>query len=304
MTDIATRFKIRRDTAAKWTSLNPVLLEAEPALETDTLKVKYGDGVTAWTSLSYAAAYTDEMARDALGTALTAGAGITITPNDGADTITVASTITQYTDEMARDALGAALTAGAGITITPNDGADTITIAATGVGGNVLHQRYTANGTVGTYTFSAIPSGYSALKLMVYGRGSVAAVSAYVRLRFNADSGANYDTRIIYTNSAATASAYEYVAITYAEAGGIAGSTAPASVAGLVIGEIPRYADTTFHKTGVTANTWKTTSASNGGEYQSTGIFWRNTAAITTIEAFLDSGNYVSGSVLELWLVP
>lgn len=35
-----------------------------------------------------------------------------------------------YTDEMARDALGAALVAGTGITITPNDGADTITVAA------------------------------------------------------------------------------------------------------------------------------------------------------------------------------
>lgn len=43
--------------------------------------------------------------------------------------------VTQYTDEMARDALGTALTAGAGITITPNDGSDTITIAATGGGG-------------------------------------------------------------------------------------------------------------------------------------------------------------------------
>lgn len=76
--------------------------------------------------------YTDEMARDALGTALTAGTGITITPNDGADTIAIATTITQYTDEMARDALGTALTAGTGISITPNDGADTITIALDG----------------------------------------------------------------------------------------------------------------------------------------------------------------------------
>lgn len=54
MTEIATRFRIRRDTAANWSSVNPVLLEAEPALETDTLFVKYGDGVTAWNSLAYA----------------------------------------------------------------------------------------------------------------------------------------------------------------------------------------------------------------------------------------------------------
>lgn len=43
----------RRDTAANWTSVNPVLAAGEPGLETDTGKVKYGDGTTAWASLSY-----------------------------------------------------------------------------------------------------------------------------------------------------------------------------------------------------------------------------------------------------------
>jgi len=46
--------KIRRDTAAKWASVNPILSAGEPGFETDTLKVKYGDGVHAWNSLSYA----------------------------------------------------------------------------------------------------------------------------------------------------------------------------------------------------------------------------------------------------------
>lgn len=79
--------------------------------------------------------YTDEMARDALGTALTAGAGITLTPNDGADTITVASSITQYTDENAMDAVAAMLTAGSGISVSYNDGSNTFTITNTGGGG-------------------------------------------------------------------------------------------------------------------------------------------------------------------------
>lgn len=50
-----TVFKLRRDTAANWTSTNPVLASGEPGLETDTRKIKYGDGTTAWTSLSYSA---------------------------------------------------------------------------------------------------------------------------------------------------------------------------------------------------------------------------------------------------------
>ena len=50
---MAVRFQLRRDTAANWTSTNPVLALGEPGVETDTLKVKVGDGVTAWNSLGY-----------------------------------------------------------------------------------------------------------------------------------------------------------------------------------------------------------------------------------------------------------
>ena len=45
--------QIRRDTAANWTSANPTLAQGELGLETDTSKIKAGDGSTAWTSLGY-----------------------------------------------------------------------------------------------------------------------------------------------------------------------------------------------------------------------------------------------------------
>lgn len=51
---MADRIQIRRDTAANWTSANPVLAVGELGFETDTLKLKIGDGSTAWSSLSYA----------------------------------------------------------------------------------------------------------------------------------------------------------------------------------------------------------------------------------------------------------
>ena len=51
---MANRIQIRRDTAANWTRVNPVLSDGEPGLETDTNKVKYGDGTSAWGSLEYA----------------------------------------------------------------------------------------------------------------------------------------------------------------------------------------------------------------------------------------------------------
>ena len=48
-----TIIKLRRDTAANWTSSNPILAAGEPGLETDTLRVKYGDGSNTWANLAY-----------------------------------------------------------------------------------------------------------------------------------------------------------------------------------------------------------------------------------------------------------
>ena len=43
----------RRDTAANWTSNNPVLEAGQIGYETDTGRFKFGNGSTAWTSLAY-----------------------------------------------------------------------------------------------------------------------------------------------------------------------------------------------------------------------------------------------------------
>ena len=51
---MTTRIKLRRDTAANWLDANPILAAGEPGLETDTGKIKYGDGVTAYASLPHA----------------------------------------------------------------------------------------------------------------------------------------------------------------------------------------------------------------------------------------------------------
>ena len=45
--------QIRRDSAADWTTENPTLADGQPGYETDTGRLKIGDGSTAWTSLSY-----------------------------------------------------------------------------------------------------------------------------------------------------------------------------------------------------------------------------------------------------------
>jgi hypothetical protein len=66
------KIQIWGQTAAAWALDNPILAGRQPGLETDTRKVKYGDGVTAWNALLYS------------GVSGTAFVDITGSPNDNA----------------------------------------------------------------------------------------------------------------------------------------------------------------------------------------------------------------------------
>lgn len=64
------RIQLRYDTSANWTTNNPILAEGEVGIQSDSspVQVKFGDGITAWNSLSF---WSN-------GTAYLAGAGILI----------------------------------------------------------------------------------------------------------------------------------------------------------------------------------------------------------------------------------
>ena len=50
---MAARIQLRRDTSSNWSSTNPTLNSGELGVETNTSKIKLGDGSTAWNSLDY-----------------------------------------------------------------------------------------------------------------------------------------------------------------------------------------------------------------------------------------------------------
>jgi hypothetical protein len=50
---MASIIQLRGGLAATWTTSNPILAQKEMGIETDTNKIKLGDGTTAWTSLAY-----------------------------------------------------------------------------------------------------------------------------------------------------------------------------------------------------------------------------------------------------------
>ena len=47
------RIQFRRDTAANWSTHNPVLEDGEIGIESDNKRFKLGDGITAWSDLIY-----------------------------------------------------------------------------------------------------------------------------------------------------------------------------------------------------------------------------------------------------------
>jgi hypothetical protein len=91
---VVTAIQIRRGTASQWTSANPTLASGEQGFETDTGKVKIGNGSTAWNSLAYIGAGTV--------TSITAGTGlsggtITTTGTIAIDTATTVDVSTAQT---------------------------------------------------------------------------------------------------------------------------------------------------------------------------------------------------------------
>ena len=78
---MADKIQLRRDTSANWTSANPTLAQGEMGIETNTLKMKIGDGVTAWASLAYYSSMGSHLVRGTFTNTNLASHILTITHN-------------------------------------------------------------------------------------------------------------------------------------------------------------------------------------------------------------------------------
>jgi len=94
------KIKLRRSTASEWSSTNPVLSLGEPGVETNTRKIKIGDGVKTWNQLNYVAGAddhpilinTNEVIDDRIANLLVPGANITIQYDDSANLLLIGAT--------------------------------------------------------------------------------------------------------------------------------------------------------------------------------------------------------------------
>lgn len=148
-----------------------------------------------------------------------------------------------------------------------------------------------------TIDFTSIPNTYRALKIILQGRLTAAVADAFILVQLNADTGSNYVDQYQYTvgggvNAAANSGTSGHIAL-------MAGSTAPANSAGMVVIDIPFYAGTTFHKTlRATAADYY---ASNTLLIADFAVRWLSTNAINQVTFLLAAGNFDTGAQATLY---
>ena len=137
---VNTRLQVRRGSGELWTSVNPTLYAGEIGYETNTGKLKIGDGLTTWTSLDYVSVPLNSGH-------FIEGSGITIIYDTSSDANSfatwhideawldnfIANSSAAVNTEAVQDIIGANVVGGFGINSSYNDGSGDTTISATGL---------------------------------------------------------------------------------------------------------------------------------------------------------------------------
>jgi len=153
-----------------------------------------------------------------------------------------------------------------------------------------------------TVVLSGIPATMIHLALTMQLRDSDAASAAETRLRFNGDSGANYDSQQLTNTAATTLVGSESFAQTGMLVGAHPAANAPAEASGATMVIIPHYTNTTAQKTAVSYSGYKIQSSANGMNARFCTGHWRNTSAITSVTIFTTSaGQLVTGSRVTVY---
>ncbi|HUV82898.1 MAG TPA: hypothetical protein VMW53_07485 [archaeon] len=178
-----------------------------------------------------------------------------------------------------------------------NEAAHWAAIVAKGL---VLIETKLLGAPAASFDFTAIPATYNHLKLMVDARGTTVAASEFLFLRFNNDSGNNYDHQNLYgiANAPGAAELFTQAAISI---GNCAAGTAAAGLSGSAVVFIPNYKDTVFNKTLIANSTYKLGVGGGDMAAKFTGGFWRSAAAINRITIYPSANNYDTGSIASLY---
>lgn len=160
------------------------------------------------------------------------------------------------------------------------------------------------SGAASSIDFTSIPATFRHLMLVIDTRLTGAVTGAAVGVRFNGDSGANYDMQFLQANNLTVSSGQTLAGTSIANIGSVPGASATAGLSGLIVATIPNYRGTTFQKTIESRNTLKRSTAAADFFVQAFGGWWRSAAAINQITLIPGSGNFDVGTVATLYGLP
>ena len=142
-----------------------------------------------------------------------------------------------------------------------------------------------------TITFSSISGSYTDLVLIENGKVS-AGNGSYSRIRFNSDTGSNYSGTYLSGNGTA-ANTERFSNMTFMVVASLAAVETNFNHNAII--NIQNYSNSTTYKTILARlnNAAAATDAAVG--------LWRSTSAITSIEYYLNSGSWATGSTFTLY---
>lgn len=154
---------------------------------------------------------------------------------------------------------------------------------------------------VASISFTGIAADWSHLRLEMALRGDTVAANLASYIRFNGDSGNNYDAQALYGNGAVAAAVERFAQAQISDEGQIPGASASASRFSHHVIDILNYADSNKMKAIVaTIGRVRGTGAGDYTHLTLAGL-WRSTAPITQITILPASGNFVQFSHATLY---
>jgi len=146
-------------------------------------------------------------------------------------------------------------------------------------------------------TFGSIPQGYTDLILKVSARGTGTAANQTAYLQFNGDTGANYSCKYLYGDGASAASA---TSTSYVFIGSAADNGATANTFNNGEVYVPNYTSSNYKS--ISTDVVRENNATS--TYATTTLYaslWTNTAAITSMTAYIFAGSFNTGSTFTLY---
>ena len=152
------------------------------------------------------------------------------------------------------------------------------------------------SGGVASITFAAIPNTYKHLQVRAFAKDSTAG-NGDLRWQFNGDTATNYTFHELYGNGA-SASSFGYGGTAYGNLSNWASATGATSQFSVAVIDLLDYADTNKFTTGRALGG----RDNNGsGTVELASMSWRNTAAVSSINLFLTTGNIAQFSQFTLY---